>query len=419
MERNWIKRTNELEGLFKMYINHLKSLGFEDHYLKKFVDGFEILHNYLLAEEIELFSNDTLFKFYEYVKTTDIKGYKTDAAMRVAYQLFDYQHQWQITKRVKKRKIMVDNPFSKYGAYFENHLINAGMKENSASRYYGNFNSFAKYLAENTDLKEMECLKYDAVDSYIKYCIEDGYSINKIKTTVIFLRKFLVFLYEHKIINENLSFYLPKVSKVENNIKSSLYSKSEINQILNAIDRETNLGKRDYAILTILAKLGLRSSDIVHLAFDNFDWDNDRIILNQFKTGTTVQLPLTSDLGNALIDYLKHSRPKSESNYIFLRFVKPYEVLNSNSIGTIVSRYIEKSSIETNGRKKGSHIMRHSLATNMLNDGVSLKSISEILGHKSINSTKDYTKLDFERLKKCFVEVPEINKSLYEVIYND
>ena len=418
MERNWIKRTNEVEGLFKLYIQHLENSKYQEKSIKKIFYAFEILQEYFCLENAEFFNEEMLFSFYEYTEALDIKKYQINSAKRLAYQLYDYQHQWQITKRVKKRRFSNNTPFSNIGSDFENHLIMNGLKESSASRYFGNFSCFSKYLCGNLSLKEIENLEYADVDKYIKYCIKAEYTNSKLKTTVIFLRKFLTYLFDKKILEENLSLYLPKVSKVEKNIKSSLYSKSEIKEILNAVDRDTKLGKRDYAILTILARLGLRSSDIVHLTFDNLDWENDIIVLNQFKTGRAVQLPITIDVGNSLIDYLKHARSNSNSNFIFLRHVPPFESLKSNSIGNIVSGYIDKSPIELKGRKKGSHIMRHSLATNMLNEGVSLKSISEILGHKSINSTKDYTKLDFERLKKCFVEVPKINNTLYEVIYN-
>ena len=418
MERNWMKRTDELKELFKLYIQHLESLHYQDKSIEKFYNAFEILKEYLSLENADFLNESTLYLFYEHCDALDIKQYKINAAKRLAYQLYEYQHHWQITKRIKKRTFSNRNPLLIVGRDFENHLVATGISGGSASRYFGNLSYFAKYLHENLGLKEIVDLEYTHVDNYIKYCIKAGFTNSKLKTTVIFLRKFLVYLFEKKMLEENLSFYLPKVSKVEKNIKSSLYSKSEIKEILNAVDRDTKLGKRDYAILTVLARLGLRSSDIVSLTFDNLDWDNDIIALKQFKTGRSVQLPITNDVGNSLIDYLKFARPESQSNIIFLRHVLPYQALISSSIGTIVSRYIDKSQIEVKGRKKGSHIMRHSLATNMLNEGVSLKSISEILGHKSISSTKDYTELDFERLKKCFVKIPKINSALYEVIYN-
>ena len=146
------------------------------------------------------------------------------------------------------------------------------------------------------------------------------------------------------------------------------------------------------------AKLGLRSGNICNLKFENIDWEQSRISLVQHKTGRTLTLPLFEDVGLALIDYLKFGRPQCDSQHIFVRYRAPIEPFISRSIYPMVSSYIAKADLLVQGKKRGPHALRHSLASRLLEENIPLPVISEILGHADTNTTAVYLTIDIEKL---------------------
>lgn len=227
------------------------------------------------------------------------------------------------------------------------------------------------------------------------------------------LRVMFNFWSEQKITKKNLADYLVfyKASKREK--IPSYYSLEEINLIENTVDRTNQLGKRDYAILLLASRLGLRAADIANLRFANLDWENNQIIIEQQKTGNQLTLPLLIDVGNAIIDYLKHSRRKSTSQYIFLKDKPPYPPINSTTVSSAISQIIIKSKVSIDSRRHGSHSMRHSLASNLLVSETPIPTITAILGHTTSESTKYYLKVDIKSLTKCALPVPSISEGFY------
>ena len=167
------------------------------------------------------------------------------------------------------------------------------------------------------------------------------------------------------------------------------------------------MGKRDYAVLLLAITYGLRNSDIVNLKFENIDWIQNKIRIVQYKTTKNLELELTENVKIALLDYVKNSRPNFKSDYIFLKFRMPYEYSGNKSLYMSIRKYIDKSNININDRKKGLHACRHSCATNLLTNNVELPVITGILGHSSMDITKTYLSVDIEQLKKISLEVPK------------
>ena len=155
----------------------------------------------------------------------------------------------------------------------------------------------------------------------------------------------------------------------------------------------------------MIARLGLRSSDVANLRFSNIDWDNDRIRLTQVKTGNPLELPLLSDVGEAIINYLKNARPKTETDHVFVRIKPPYTAFHSSAVGSLVHDHLVRAGIHVEGRKAGSHALRHSLASRLLEHKIPLPVISEILGHVNSQTTMTYLRIDINELRKCALEV--------------
>ncbi len=193
----------------------------------------------------------------------------------------------------------------------------------------------------------------------------------------------------------------------------SYFSPEEVIEIEKSVDRNTCKGKRDYAMILLASRLGLRVSDIVNLKLSNIDWDNSKISLIMEKTGRNIELPLLADVGNALADYLRNGRPKTTLRNVFLKEVAPYGEMTSGCAYSAFNHAIAKSKIYIDNRHHGPHAFRHSLASAMLGQGTTLPVITDVLGHSSSETTMSYIKIDIQKLMACALEVPVVDDKFY------
>ena len=176
--------------------------------------------------------------------------------------------------------------------------------------------------------------------------------------------------------------------------------------MLNAVDRGNGVGKRDYAILLLAVKLGMRAGDIRDLQLEDLKWETNRIEFTQRKTNQPVSLPMLEEIGLALIDYLRLGRPQAASKNIFISHIMPYEGFGvHNSMHRIMSKYLNLAGVKADDKQKGLHALRHSLASTLLEGNTPLPVISEILGHVDTNTTGIYLKVDLNGLRRCALEV--------------
>jgi site-specific recombinase XerD len=233
--------------------------------------------------------------------------------------------------------------------------------------------------------------------------------------TLGIVRNFLRHLYDKEIVVEDISKAVPKDRYVRQPDLPSTYTEDEINAMLRAVDRGSPKGKRDYAMLLVTSRLGLRAGDVCGLQFTNIAWEQNLISLNQGKTGKLIELPLLIEIGEAIIDYLKYGRPPSELPYVFLHVNSPYDRLCSSTLHSIVCQYLRKAGIHFEGeRKHGPHALRHSLVGILLEKKTPVPVISEVLGHKNTESTKTYLRIDVDSLRQCALDVPPVPDSFYE-----
>jgi site-specific recombinase XerD len=234
-----------------------------------------------------------------------------------------------------------------------------------------------------------------------------------IHDTLMDLRGFFKFLYEKGSISANISTFIPK-DNYQNQAKlPAYYTEEEIDKLLKSVDRGNIVGKRDYAILVLAAYLGLRASDISRLRFQNLHWDQNTIILRQYKTGKNISLPLLPVVGNALLDYIQYGRPKSDEQYVFLLVISPFIPMRQQAIAGMINRRFCYAGFKSTNRRHGGHALRHSLVKELLNNKQSLPVISEVLGHKNTSSTRHYIRIDTESLCQCALEVLQVNPLFY------
>lgn len=227
------------------------------------------------------------------------------------------------------------------------------------------------------------------------------------------LRGYVQYLFERGIVSCDYSKKIPLDNYKQQPKLPSTFTKEEIEQFISSIDRGNPKGKRDYAMFLLALKLGLRSSDIANLKFENISWQTNEYFLEQKKTGKSLTLPILPEVGNAIIDYLKYGRPQSNENYCFLQIVSPHGKIATHDIANSVQFYLKRTNIDLRNRKHGPHALRHSFASSLLDQTTPLPVISEALGHSSIMSTMFYLRIDTSSLKKCSLEVPSIPFSFY------
>ena len=186
----------------------------------------------------------------------------------------------------------------------------------------------------------------------------------------------------------------------------SVYSEEEIQRMETAIDRNTSVGKRDYAIVLLATRLGLRLEDIRAMAFEELDFEKDVIRLVQDKTFAGLELPIVPELKTALLDYIQNVRPDVDGT-VFRVSYSPYSQMSKTGIDACFRRALRKSKIETGNRGCGPRAFRSSLASSMVNDNVPYEVVRKTLGHIDPNAIRHYARLDIERLRVYALPVPE------------
>jgi integrase len=225
------------------------------------------------------------------------------------------------------------------------------------------------------------------------------------------LRSFFQFLVMRGIIQKDLSLELPRVHVPKDAHIPSVWDQELIEKLLGAIDRSSARGKRDYAILLLACRLGLRAGDIRMLRLDHIHWEDSKIEFTQTKTNTLLSLPLTEEVGQALIDYLRSGRPKTTYREVFLQLNPPFKPFTrNNNLHYIVTHWRQLAGITFRTQQhRGLHSLRHSLATRLLQKGTPFSTISEILGHATWESTCVYAKADVETLRSVALDPEEVS----------
>jgi len=227
------------------------------------------------------------------------------------------------------------------------------------------------------------------------------------------LRVLFHFWSENQITDVDFEDILKSYKWVKHEKIPSFFAVDEVRTIEESADRSSGVGKRNYAMLLLASRLGLRASDIAQLQFSNLDWERNEIRLIQYKTGNPISLPLLSDVGNAIIDYLRYGRFKSESQQVFISSRAPYIPASKSTVCSAIQEIISKSKIKTDGRHHGPHSLRHSLASCLLKNEVPIPVISETLGHTKTDTTMKYLRIDLTSLTKCTLPVPCIPDDFY------
>ncbi len=260
---------------------------------------------------------------------------------------------------------------------------------------------YFRYLENNNYTK----ITLKSAYNYLEY-MNKTLSLRTIYDRSQCLKYFFNYLYNHKKITFDCNMVFPKLKQPISSSIISYYTNKEISQILNSISIKDNIGKRNFAIISLFAYLGIRRDDVRTLKFENIDWKNNLIKFHQNKTDMLSVLPMPLTVKISLLDYLKNARPNIKNEFIFIK--DDGSLYASEYLSVVINRIVEKSGVDIKNRKFGCHSFRHSLATNLLNEHIDINVISQILGHSKTDTTIDtYISYDKQKLIMLPLEVPE------------
>jgi integrase len=202
---------------------------------------------------------------------------------------------------------------------------------------------------------------------------------------------------------------VPKVRIRKHGRIPTVWNAKDVDAVLKVVDHESPTGKRDFAILILACRLGMRVGDIRSLKLESIDWHRACLSFRQAKTGNPLELPLADEIAEALIDYLRNGRPPTECRGVFVRANAPFVPFSaSDNLYDILEKYRRSAGVPLPVRaQRGLHSLRHSLASRLLCNGVPLEQIGSILGHQSLETTRGYTSIDIEALRSAALDVDE------------
>lgn len=231
-------------------------------------------------------------------------------------------------------------------------------------------------------------------------------SVKRAQLMVTALRSFFRFLLRDAKIQIDLTACVPTVADWRLSSIPKYLAEEEVQRLLDACDRSTSTGRRDYAVLVLLARLGLRAGEVVALTIDDIDWRAGEVMIHG-KGLFHDRLPLLSETGEALATYLQMDRPRTRTRRVFVRMKAPHTgFAGPSTVSTIVRRALDRAGLHPPA--KGAHLLRHTLATGMLRQGASMAEIGEVLRHRSPNTTEIYAKVDLSGLRSLAQPWPNV-----------
>jgi integrase/recombinase XerD len=240
---------------------------------------------------------------------------------------------------------------------------------------------------------------------FLKYC--DGKSHALIKHGATALRMFVRFLITEGRCPAGLEAAIPLLPHWRLSSLPRYLQPEEVERIVASCDPTTVVGKRDRAILLLLARLGLRAGDVVHLRLSDIDWKGAWVQVCG-KSRRQTRLPLTQEVGDAIVAYLQDGRPQTDGDRVFVCCRAPFRPFASHgAVSVIVDRAMHRAGVTPPGRG-AAHLLRHSVATSLLQQGVSLQEIAAVLRHRSIRTTQTYAKVDVSMLHQIAQPWPEV-----------
>ena len=399
----------------------VKSFGYKQSTLKQYDQAWRCLKDYFLKHGRETFSEKLVEKYISKQKKKLDRGQismqKHRFTRRAVGMLNEYHSQGYITWKLPKRSTATQLR-EHFFIQLHEAYISQLLKEHKSPATVHKYGTYSKRFLEYLELKGYKNILEAGlcdVKSFIPYVSKKHRPGNMVDELTV-LRSLLSFVDSKNLSTIDLTRAIPASHDKKNPIFPIL-GKDEEKKLLRAIDRATATGKRNYAMLLLAMRIGLRSIDIVNLKLDDIKWRTSTIEIIQQKTKSPMVLPLLAEVGNAIADYIMGGRPVSDCKYVFLRSLAPYRQLDCSSTYNISSKVMKDAGIcQAEGERRGFHRLRRTIATRLLENETPLPVISTILGHKKKESAKVYLSADLEHLRVCALGLTGIEVTRKELL---
>ena len=297
----------------------------------------------------------------------------------------------------QKRKAPMADPFvAEAPGFFAYLREERGLRPETLYQYRHHLRRFAAYL-DQAGYADLRLLSLSIVTGFITTTAQEvNYSV--MVGLASSLRVFLRYLRREGLVDRDISklVEIPQRYRLADIPRS--ISWEAVREVLDQPDRRTVVGRRDFAMLLLMATYGLRAREIAALTLDDIDWKRDRLHVRERKADHTTAYPLAPAVGEAIVDYLKNGRPDVSSRVLFWRHLAPRTALSHSAVASTATKYLRKAGIVV--RRPGSHTLRHSCVQRLVDSGFPLKTIGDYVGHRSASSTMIYAKVQVEALRE-------------------
>ena len=385
----------------------LVRLGYKDSTMVWYRSCWRRLEKFFAARAIEEFSLDVAMAWVD--EACDFFDKEQAGALkpndvylfRVAQMLGDYVVHGAVLRRYSRAISKLSADGAQTVSRFEGHLQAAGRSVSTVRTYGSVAEDFMAFLDTRGGMVACDAR---AVEAFVAALA--GYQFKTVEQKLCALRSFLRFASDDGAVDVAVVDAVPPVKSRKQTAIPSVWDPADVSKVLEAVDRGNPCGKRDYAIILLVTRLGLRSIDVKRLELSDFDWPGNRLSVVQAKTGHRLWLPLLKDVGWAVIDYLRSGRPASDCPQVFLRHTAPIGPFSDQDhLHQILVKHARAAHVPLREeRRHGMHSLRHTLATRLMEDGTPVEQIADILGHQSVESTGVYLKSSLGLLAKCALD---------------
>ncbi len=385
----------------------LRRLGYKDSTLVWYRGCWRRLERFFAARGVEEFSLDVAMAwvdeacgFFDKERAGTLKP-NDIYLFRVAQMLGDYAVHGAVLRRYSRSVGKLAGEGADAVVRFQAWLRAAG-RSVSTVRVYGTLaGEFVAFAGNRGGLARCDA---GTVEAFVATLA--GYQVKTVEQKLCAVRSFLRFASAGGLVDAAVLDAVPAVRSSRQVRVPSVWDPGDVARILDAVDRGNPCGKRDYAIILLVTRLGLRGVDVKRLEFADFDWPGNRLSVVQAKTGRGVQLPLLKEVGWAVIDYIRHGRPVCDCPQVFLRHHAPIGPFSEQDhLHQILVKHARAAHVAVSEKRRhGMHSLRHTLATRLMEDGTPIEQIADILGHQSVQSTGVYLKSSLGLLARCALD---------------
>lgn len=282
------------------------------------------------------------------------------------------------------------------GGFFHYLTAERGLRQASVQHYHHHLGPFEAYL-ERVGCRDLAALSPPVLGAFVAESASH-LCATSVRGRCGVLRVFLRYLHRERLIAKDLSHCVEKSRAYRLSGVPRSIPWDDVRRTLDAVDRRTVAGKRDYAILVLLVTYGLRGREVAAMTLDDVDWKRERLRVPERKAGHSTGYPLSPTVGAALLDYLQHGRPKTTERRIFLRVLAPQGPVTDGAISGRVAYYMHRAGISV--RRAGSHTLRHTCVQRLVDADFPFKVIGDYVGHRGPESTEIYAKVAVESLRE-------------------